>query len=327
MLHRIGFVSSVAALIASAVAALPASAAAAPAVPSPTTVACGAVVTQSVTLAGDVSCPSSQQRPAITVEAANITINLNGYTVSTASNAQNTIGILDSGYDGVTITNGTLDTFERAVLVRRASDTDLDGLSISGLGPYGGGIYIRGGTDNAIANSSVESLSSAVQVVNSSHVLITDTTSEDDFGGSFFLESNHGVLRDDTGGADGSAYYIAGSYNQIIDAHPAGGARNGPLEVASGTRNLVEGGSFSGTIGDGINVDAAAVDTTIEQTTDDHNMGAGIYVDSASTRLIDNHANDNDQNGIYAAVSGVYAVGNEARGNGAEPQCVNVSCR
>lgn len=308
------------ALTIAAAAVVPSSAAAAP-----TTVACGAVITHSVTLAGDVSCGSGQRRPAITVGSANITINLNGHTVTTATTTAPTVGILDSGYGHVTITNGTLNRFEQLVVVRRANYTDLDRLTGSGSG-NGDAFYIRGGHDDVISDSNVGALAAAIEVVDSPHILISDTTSETDFGGSFGIQTNHAVLRDDTGGADGPAYVITGSYNQVIDAQPSGGNRNGPLEVESGSHNLVEGGTFTSPAADGIDVDSAAVDTTITQTTDDGNASVGIYVDSASTRLIDNTADDNEHNGIYADVSGVYAVGNEASGNLGQPQCVNVSC-
>jgi Right handed beta helix region len=321
MSYRIGPVSLAAVLAAAA--ALPSSAAAAPAVPRPTNVVCGAVITHSVTLARNVSCSSSQTRPALTVDAPNITINLNGFTVTTVNHNADTTGILDSGYDGVTITDGTLEEFNQLVLVRRASNTDLDGLTGAGTG-QGDAFYIRGGTDNTIADSNVSALAAAIDVVDSSHVLITDTTSETDFGGSFGIDSNHAVLRDDTGGADGPAYYITGSDNQIIDSQAQGNNKNGPLEVASGTHNLVEGGTFTSPASDGIDVDSGAVDTTIKQTTDDENAGAGISTDSASTRLIDNTADNNERDGIVA-VPGVYAVGNEASGNGTA-QCVNISC-
>jgi parallel beta-helix repeat protein len=78
--------------------------------------------------------------------------------------------------------------------------------------------------------------------------------------------------------------------------------------------------------GDGIIVRAEAVGTRLRDNVANSNSDDGIDVRSATTRLRDNHADDNGDFGIDAVVGVVDLGGNTASGNGNPLQCRNVFC-
>lgn len=82
--------------------------------------ACGSVVTQSVTLQADVVCPPYMD--GLTVGASNITIDLNGYAIVGSWNAFRSphsygSAIVSSSFDGVTITNGYIKGFTTPIVI------------------------------------------------------------------------------------------------------------------------------------------------------------------------------------------------------------------
>ena len=77
--------------------------------------ACGATVKHNVTLTGDMDCSASASS-GIVIGKAGITINLNGHTL-TGPNDGSYYGIDNSsGYDKVTVENGTVKNYEYDVL-------------------------------------------------------------------------------------------------------------------------------------------------------------------------------------------------------------------
>jgi hypothetical protein len=92
-------------LVALAALAVP-TAAATPA----TTVQCGQVITQDTRLANDlIGCSDN----GLIIGADNITLDLNGHTISGDNNPDDSeeAGVVNPGYDGVTIKNGTINGF------------------------------------------------------------------------------------------------------------------------------------------------------------------------------------------------------------------------
>ena len=91
-------------------------------------------------------------------------------------------------------------------------------------------------------------------------------------------------------------------------------------------RNLVAGNMIKGQQADGIHVYPVAQDTTLRRNTTVHNTADGINVESASTTITRNVADNNAAFGIEA-IPGVHDGGdNQARGNGAAEQCAGVAC-
>jgi parallel beta-helix repeat protein len=78
---------------------------------------------------------------------------------------------------------------------------------------------------------------------------------------------------------------------------------------------------------DGISVGSTAADTRLERNSADGAGDDGFDVESASTTLIRNTANHNDDLGIEAVTGVTDGGGNRASGNGNPLQCTNVFCR
>lgn len=89
-------------------------------------VSCGSVVTTSVTLTADLDCPVTG---GIIAGANNIVINLNGHLVE-GNNTSNGVGV--NGFSGVTIENGTIETFNDGVGANNANNVRIVGLRVTG---------------------------------------------------------------------------------------------------------------------------------------------------------------------------------------------------
>lgn len=77
---------------------------------------------------------------------------------------------------------------------------------------------------------------------------------------------------------------------------------------------------------DGLLVNAQARRTLLLHNRATGDVNDGIHVQSRSTLIVGNVADDNGNYGIEA-VPGVVAAGNRASGNGNPAQCLNVVCR
>jgi hypothetical protein len=139
-LHRF---AKVAALTVTALGSLAASGAA-PALE------CNAVVTEAVTLTEDIVCRNVGDT-GITVAAGNVTIDLNGHTIS-GFKKENSVGIrVIDGVGGVAIANGTIEFFERGIVIRDASDVDVT--NVTSRGNRKDGILVLNGIDVGLVNN------------------------------------------------------------------------------------------------------------------------------------------------------------------------------
>jgi hypothetical protein len=99
---------------------------------------CGTVVTSNTTLASDLNC-SGYSGDALGVGADNVTVNLNGHTItSDGSHA----GVASGGYDGVTVQNGKITNAADAVDIEGSSNSSVKNLKIMNVetGVFGGGL-------------------------------------------------------------------------------------------------------------------------------------------------------------------------------------------
>lgn len=90
--------------------------------------------------------------------------------------------------------------------------------------------------------------------------------------------------------------------------------------------DLAGGDFFLSDFGDGIHVSSFASQTVLLGNTTNGNGDDGMDVDSPSTALRDNVANDNDDLGIEAVTGVADGGGNRASGNGNPAQCTGVVC-
>ena len=112
-------------------------------------VTCGQTITQDTTVDNDLSnCPGD----GLVVGADNITLDLNGHTVSgPGATPTFTAGVRVTGRSGVTVRNGTVAQFEWQVLVQGSANRVL--LLTLGAVPQGslGVVVVAGGQGNTVA--------------------------------------------------------------------------------------------------------------------------------------------------------------------------------
>jgi parallel beta-helix repeat protein len=209
-------------------------------------VRCGDTITADTTLDGDVvDCPNN----GIVIGADNITLHLNGHTVSgdgAPVECPRTefcdVGLLNDGHEGVTVRNGSVRRFGSGVFIRRASRNRVLGISSSrnqffgfviaesarslvrhssgnrNPDPDGDGIGVFGSRLLRILQSSFDRNALGMHVEGSANIVIKGNRFSRNSGPGILVEANHNVFR----------------RNQLT--------RNGAgIVVAPGNRNLIAG--------------------------------------------------------------------------------------
>lgn len=101
------------------------------------TLACGTTITSSVTLTQDIDCSHAPGVNALTIDAAGVTVNLNGHRILGPGSSGGSSGII-SGYSDLTVENGSISNFTQDVQVAGGSGLVLRNLAItSSTGGYG----------------------------------------------------------------------------------------------------------------------------------------------------------------------------------------------
>jgi parallel beta-helix repeat protein len=125
---------------------------------------CGQTITQDTTLTHDVGpCPGD----GITVTASNVTLNLNGRTITGGNLATGTAGVKFANVTGSTVTNGTIRAFNAGAVIDGGSSSNtygsgntVDNVKVdlalgTILGDFGEGIQITNSDGNTVKNSTV----------------------------------------------------------------------------------------------------------------------------------------------------------------------------
>lgn len=273
-------------------------------------VSCGDVITKNTKLDSDLACPVISV--GLTIGADNVTLDLGGHRISGFEP-----GVVNEGFDGVTIKNGAIDTIQQPILLRDADRNRIDRIE-GGQAPFGGGVLLDGSDENRVSRSRLCGNGGGVALFNGSdHNVIT---------------RNHVC-----GGEEGSPISIYDSDDNVITRNFdfRTGYFSGALLVAAGSdntaivRNRLDGGSTHG-----ISVEASTEDTLVARNeVRDFRFrdgspgfgGDGIHVESPDTTITRNSSNDNAGWGIFAVLGVIDGGHNTASGNGAG-QCLNVIC-
>jgi parallel beta-helix repeat protein len=296
---------------------------------------CDDTITADLRLSGNLDCDHTGGRNGPRVGAAGVDINLAGHRVGATNFA-----LQNSGFDDVTIRNGSLYAFGTALELDGASRNLIRSLSAGLLqSPFAGpstitGVDIRGGEANVIRRSTVFGSSSGVQATDSAGLLVADSAIGSGSGSrgggvAVFVDGDLArVLRNTLS----AGVIVDGSSNRVVDndVHAIG---NG-IELFAGSGNLVADNNvhdvgvlpFMDDAGDGIIVRAAAASSRLRDNVSNSNVDDGIDVRSPTTKLRNNHADDNDDFGIDAVTGVTDLGGNTASGNGNPLQCRNVFC-
>ena len=205
-------------------------------------VQCGAVLTTNTTLTADlVNCAGN----GLVVGADDITLNLNGHTVrgdGTPASTGFDYGILVPGHRQVTVTNGSVEGFDRGVLLDASPGGVVTALNVHDNSNRGIMLTDGSGNGRVEGNVSADNGASAIAVVSSDDAVVTRNRSLRNPGGSGVrLEGasrttiTHNILTSNGSGVDlgdGSNDNQV-SYNTMNDDHEAG------VGVGFSDRNVV----------------------------------------------------------------------------------------
>ena len=275
-------------------------AAAAPA--SAADLTCGSVIMTSTSLTHDLVCDGSTD--GLVIGADGITLDLKGFSISgPGAYATPKAGVRSARHTHVTITNGSINGFQAAVVLDESTQSVVSKISASGNDQS---INLSGGGGHLVSkNSIVGSGRDAVRVgLSSGNVISQNTVSGNVFG--IFV-------------ADGSS----GNRVERNTVTGTAGAGLATFSATSGTtfaQNTVTGGGA-----DGLQVGADTVGTVVSQNTLSFNAADGIDA-AGMTTLTKNTAISNGALGIRAVAPVTDGGGNKAALNGDPAQCVGVIC-
>jgi Periplasmic copper-binding protein (NosD)/Right handed beta helix region len=273
---------------------------------------------------------------------------------SIAGNADNAIRLSD-GAEGNRIVDLEIDGNVRGIFLTdspnnvirrvdaRGSDAGLflvrsnnNRTSDSVLTGFDWGARLAASNENQFARVRADSSFESVLVEDSNSNRFTDSEL---LGEGALVRGSFNVLARNTIGGDVGicgclpAVALVGSENTVAENRIRPIRADGPaVRVESGDGNAlrrnhvgVAGAPSASLLNDGVFVAAAATGTLVAETLVEDFQDDGIDVESPSTTLRRNSANDNGDHGIEA-VPGVRGQGNMASGNGNPLQCLNLVC-
>ena len=274
------------------------------------TVACGSTITTSVTLTANVDCTSDTTDNALTIGASGVTVNLNGYKILGPGPSADTVGILDNGYSGLTVENGTITGFYLYSELEGASGSDLTGivlqhLAFTGTGPssesdtYGVyGQYL----DGAVLHSlTVDDIDEGIELVDSQDSQVTGSKAQGTDVGLYDAGSASDTWSYNT--VTGSTYGFA-DIDDTGDtfSHNKGTDDSWGLYAESSADSAYAANTFSD--GEyGIETDYPS-GVTLRKNTTDGNGQAGVYIytddQSGYSATVAQNTADSNEFGLYS---------------------------
>jgi parallel beta-helix repeat protein len=241
-------------------------------------VACGQTITVSTTLDSDVGPCST----GLVIGASNVTLDLNGFTVSGVPTAGEGPGILIEGRTGVTVRNGTVSGFDTGIAIEGGSGNTVTYVRLidnRGTGDYGEGVLVFNSTGNTVSYNQIRNNGpyGGISLLRASnnlveHNQITGNNMSNTNTSGIRLEnagtaaSNANTVRYNLvqgSGLDGIQLFARASDNRIHNNSVLQNNRDGITAFAGASRNIIEDNQTrfngSGPIpGSGIFIRAAA---------------------------------------------------------------------
>ncbi|GAB3831582.1 right-handed parallel beta-helix repeat-containing protein [Kribbella italica] len=312
------------------------------AAPVPVTATCGQVLTQSSLIVNDLTnCPND----GLVVGAANITVDLDGSVVDGSGQGA---GIRNPGFDGVTITGGTVQEFDHGVQLTAGTALGIvdeltvrlnqeTGIQLVNADDGSNGNVVRENT--LTGNGAGVSLEGGTQGASVLRNTIGGSTRE----GLRVLASSGNTLESNTvtGSGEGGLLLDASGNNTVVSNSLTGSAKSAVLVQAGSNANRLEGNTLrDGETGIELvdsddnqvianianQMDKAAValeqaDDTVVRGNDLRFNGGGVDLqESGTNRIEQNNASENSDTGIAIGASslGNVVVGNNATANDSE---------
>jgi large repetitive protein len=296
-------------------------------------VACGQVLTTSVTLGNSLSGCAGD---GLVIGASGITVDLNGHSVDGVGLG---VGIRNDGHDDVTVRNGRVTQFDYGVVLSPGTERNtVTGISLAET--EWAAIQLNGATANQLHHNSVAAFSDVgVHLLNgSSGNLLADSTVGTGNGESIVVEggSDHNRLQGNTvsessdtsirvhgstrtailanriaGGSD-VAVLIEAAPESVVQANDVGGVGDAGILISEGWRNVVRFNALRGSADAGIILSTVG-DSLVKGNTITGAGDSGILLrlGSGGNRVIDNQADHSSDAGISIGDGD----GNVVRGN------------
>lgn len=237
-------------------------------------VACGQTILVSTVLDSNIGpCATG-----ITIGADNITLDLNGFTISGTPATGEGPGIGLTSRTGVTVKNGTVTQFDAGVAIQGGSANTVTSMRVldnrgSFNTDFGDGIAVFASSSNRITGNQVRNngpydgiglIRSNFNVIDGNQV--TDNTQSFQTAGirlenAGFNASNDNVVTNNlvaNNALDGVEVFAGGSRNQIKSNQIVGNGREGITVFAGGNNNVIEANQVRSNRGNGIYIRAAA---------------------------------------------------------------------
>jgi putative surface-exposed virulence protein len=248
---------------------------------------CGQLVTTNAFLTQDLYCPGQD---AIVVGAPGITIDLKGFTLRGDRTGGND-GIVDTGYDGVTIRNGVVRNFYLGMNLYAGAGAD--GISVSKL-------IVSGNLFDGI-------------LVSGDSATIQSLTASGNGGDGVDVEGNGTRIQSSTASGNGNAGFLVSGDSATIQSSTTTGNDFHGIAVFSDFATI-QSSTASGNGDDGIHAEGNL--TNVKSSTAAGNVLNGIDVRGNGTKIQSSTASGNGSEGIYAYGDGTVVKGNRAEANG-----------
>jgi parallel beta-helix repeat protein len=287
-------------------------------------ISCGAVVLQDTKLDSDIG-PCHDV--GITIGAPNIRLNLNGHTIRGLGGPA---GIVNDGHAGVTIENGTIQSFEQGIRLSSVVGNRVSKVTVSSW--FFIGILLGDSDNNRIEQNMVMGGLYYGILLGGSHSnwVEGNTVSQMTYEGITILYSDNNQIKKNQ--VFDSGFGISLNHqtnNNWVEGNTVSDCGIGIIvsfeEYALEMDNTILKNMLIDN-GTGIVIGVTGSGTLLEKNTARSNTGNGITVWSAATILTGNTADDNGALGIDAVAGVTDGGGNTAANNGDPRQCVNVVC-
>lgn len=238
-------------------------------------VACGQTVVVNTVLDSNVGpCATG-----IKVGADNITLDLNGFTVSGTANTGDGAGIEVAGRTGVTVRNGTVTGFDAGVALIGGSRNRVTAMRVIDdrgdfASDFGDGIALFNSNDNVIDNNEVTN--------NGPYSGIGLITSNRNVLDSNRITGNNQSATNTAGIRLENARFIASNDNVVTNNLVTTSGTFGIQVFAGGSRNVIRNNQSHLNRLDGITVFAGGNSNVIAANLTRSNGGSGVYVRGAA---------------------------------------------
>jgi parallel beta-helix repeat protein len=277
-------------------------------------VACGAVLTNNVTVDNDVlNCLGD----GLVVAADGITIDLNGHTLDGTGKG---VGIRSDGHDGVTIKNGTVNEFEQGVQLNAGSVGNVvDGLTVSHNKLVG--VQLDGATQSQVRSTKIEFQSNqGLALLNGSNgnLLFNNTLFTNGDTGIFVQNSNSNLFQSNhvTISGDRGVVLEGASTNWVVKNTIENNSDGGLNLLLGSNSNFLYGNTLTLNQDAGFIVDESN-GNRVELNTVTQNGDAGVVVTrSTGSVLVGNTFSGSSDAGIFLQYANDSTIhGNDVRFN------------